>query len=75
MIELCEKLVLNNNVIFNANKTKCMLFNPLNLKNDETPITLNKVILEYVAHISNLGVIITNKLEDDIEITFLNVTQ
>ena len=61
MIELCEKLVLNNNVISNANKTKCISFNSLNFKSDDTPIILNKEIHEYVTNMSYFGVIITNK--------------
>jgi len=69
LLDICENFALNNFIVFNEKKTKCMCFKPKSLKCLYVPnMYLNNIPLNIVSTNKYLGIFIQDKREDDDDI-------
>ena len=69
LLTICNNFAVDNFILFNEKKTKCMCFKPRNLSDLHVPnLYLNNVNLEFVSGAKYLGVLISDKLNDDDDI-------
>ena len=67
LLQVCEMYAISHSILYNTDKTKCMVFSPKRDMGEPTFI-LQGERLKLVIEFKYLGVIITSNLKDDIEI-------
>ena len=69
LIDICSKYVNDHELIYNAKKTKCMVFKPKKLKDLYCPkMILNNCSLDYTDSAKYLGCILSSDFTDDADI-------
>ena len=69
LIDTCVKYGQEHDIIFNPTKSNCITFLPKRYKLYVPSVALNDNMLEYVDRVKYLGVVLTSKLNDDLDIT------
>ena len=70
LLNICDSFAKENCIVYNEKKSKCMVFKPKGFKVFKFPsLYLNKKALEYISCHKYLGIIISDDMSDDKDIS------
>ena len=69
LINVCSKFGIENDILFNRNKSVCMVVNHSDRKNSTPLMYLNGIALEYVDRVRYLGVLLSQDMKDDADMS------
>ena len=69
LINMCECQGTEHDILYNPDKSKCVVVPPNGYTLHTPSVSLNDITLEYVDNVKYLGVFISGNFKDDVDIT------